>query len=86
MTYTSSDLKYDVEQAGHEPFFFTRKTMGFFGDTMANYGVSGPFEIIGGLGIRHQVFELYRRKAVKHGLQDSAYFCAETFMRINRAN
>lgn len=73
---TSSDLKYAVEQSGNESLFFTRDTMKFFGDTMRNYG------------IRHRtineqpVIELYRRKPVKHGLKDSAYFDPATFKRI----
>ena len=36
---TPSQLKYEVEVAGHERHFFDRKTMKFFGDTMSNYGV-----------------------------------------------
>jgi len=67
-----SELKYQVEQAGHDSHFFTRKTMKFFGDTMRNYGV------------RHcgDMWELYRKKPVNHGLQSSAYFCKFTFKRI----
>lgn len=73
---TASDLKYAVEQSGNEPFFFTRETMKFFGDTMRNYGIRH-------LTINDQpVIELYRRKSVKHGLKESAYFDAETFKRI----
>ena len=36
---TPSQLKYEVEAAGHERHFFDRSTMKFFGDTMSNYGV-----------------------------------------------
>ena len=67
---TKSDLKYHVSQTGS--FFFDRKSMQFFGDTMANYGVrSYNFEL----------WELYRKKPVKHGLKDSAYFHKVTFER-----
>jgi len=76
MTYTSSDLKYDVEQAGYAPHFFTRKTMEFFGDTMRNYGVTKT-TINDGV----KVYELYRRSPVKHGLCSSAYFNRATFKR-----
>lgn len=77
---TPSELKYHVEKAGHEPHFFTRRTMKFFGDTMRNYGVRGPVTIKTARGDA-RVYELYRRHAVKHGLKSSAYFDAETFER-----
>ena len=69
---TSSDLKYAVEQSGNEPFFFTRSTMQFFGDTMKNYGVRE----------HPDCFELYRRRPVKFGNQSSAFFDKVTFKRI----
>ena len=68
---TASELKYRVEQ-GKDRFFFTRDTMKFFGDTMRNYGVRDGGE----------VWELYRKHPVKHGLRDSAYFDKETYTRI----
>lgn len=78
---TASDLKWHVEQSGSNPYFFTRSTMQFFGDTMRNYGVRGPFtvETCNGPVV---AYELYRRRAVKHNLQDSHYFNAETFDRV----
>lgn len=87
---TPSDLKYYVENAGHESHFFTRKTMSFFGDTMRNYGVrkttvrtcydeSGNFTVHEGVDV--EVYELYRKNPVKHGLKDSAYFDAKSFKR-----
>lgn len=81
---TASDLKFAVEQSGHEPHFFTRSTMKFFGDTMRNYGVRKN-TITTGHGNNKKtvsVFELYRRRAVKHGLASSAYFNAQTFARV----
>jgi hypothetical protein len=79
---TASELKYQIEDHGHEPYFFTRKTMKFFGDTMRNYGVSKTTintNYENGLA----VYRLYRKSPVKHGLKTSAYFDAETFMRVN---
>jgi hypothetical protein len=88
---TPSELKYKVEQR-HDRFFFTRETMRFFGDTMRNYGVRD-----GGTIPYHwddegnhysetphdiEVWELYRKHPVKHGLKDSAYFNKKTFRRI----
>jgi hypothetical protein len=69
---TASELKYRVEQSGNEPYFFTRKTMKFFGDTMRNYGVRDAGDC----------WELYRKMPVKHGLFSSAYFDKATFRQI----
>jgi hypothetical protein len=90
---TASDLKYHVENAGHESHFFTRKTMSFFGDTMRNYGVrktvitaeraQGEPRNVQWVKQDVEVYELYRRNPVKHGLKDSAYFDAQTFKRVH---
>lgn len=64
---TASDLKRFVENGSNDPYFFTRDTMRFFGDTMRNYGIRWH-DHKGG------IVELYRRRPVKHGLQSSAYF------------
>ena len=74
---TAYELKRKVIEHGHSPYFFDRKTMRFFGDTMSNYGVVTT--CINGV----ECYELYRRKPVKHGLQDSAYFDANTFRRVH---
>ena len=79
---TASDLKYYVEQAGHDPYFFTRPTMRFFGDRMSNYGVRQPRPILTNSGETVEAYELTRRHPVKHGLQASAWFDAETFRRV----
>ena len=68
---TPSELKYQTRET--EPYFFTHKTMGFFGDTMRNYGVRSAGDN----------WELYRRRPVKHGLQSSAYFDKVTFKRVS---
>ncbi len=69
---TPSELKYHIEQAGHEPYFFARRTMRFFGDTLRNYGTRDAGDC----------WELYRRRPVKHGLDSSAFFDKTTFRRI----
>lgn len=87
---TPAQLKFQVEQAGHEPFFFTRKTMQFFGDTMRNYGVrstviTANYDADGNHhegGIQREVWELYRKQPVKHGLRKSAYFDRTTFKQV----
>lgn len=79
---TPSELKYQVEQAGRDPYFFTRSTMRFFGDTMRNYGVRDAGTIETPTGRRVEAWELYRRRPVKHGLSSSAYFDKSTFARV----
>lgn len=87
---TPSKLKAAVQAANVERHFFEYKTMRFFGDTMKNYGVrrasilshydrSGTYYERGTI---REVWELYRRRPVKHGLQSSAYFDVETFARV----
>ena len=79
---TPSELKYQVEQAGHDPYFFTRSTMRFFGDTMRNYGVrdAGTVETLSGDKIA--VWELYRKRPVRHNNSAAAYFDKLTFAQV----
>ncbi len=78
---TASELKYQVEQHATESYFFTRKTMKFFGDTMRNYGVcKATIDTYTQKDI--EVWELYRKRPVKHNNQASAYFNRETFQRV----
>ena len=87
---TPSQLKYEVESAGHERHFFDRKTMKFFGDTMKNYGVRErliqcDYDRAGNYveeGVQVEVWELYRKRAVKHGLKQSAYFGKASFKQV----
>ncbi len=61
---TPSELKYNYECNNPDGHFFDRKTMKFFGDTMANFKV-----------IKHDDgYTLERKKPVKHGLIKSHYF------------
>lgn len=83
---TASDLKYHVETAGNCPHFFTRQSMRFFGDTMANYGVRQPQEVLTASGELVRAYELTRRRPVKHGLHSSTWFCAKTFNRVFPSN
>jgi len=70
---TASDLKYWHELLNPDSKFFERKTMKFFGDYMANYGIKTHTTCI----------ELYRRKPVYGGLQTSAYFDIATLDRVS---
>jgi hypothetical protein len=77
---TPSELKAKVSATGSH--HFESKTMKFFGDTMRNYGVRSKTILIPTDGVRQigkEVWELYRRHSVKHGLTSSAYFDKETF-------
>ncbi len=77
---TPSELKQKVEVTGSH--FFDRQTLKFFGDTMSNYGVrSQPIRFKNNMGEVVTCWELYRKKAVKHGLKDSAFFDVITFER-----
>jgi len=77
---TKTELKYKVIDTGSS--FFDRSSMKFFGDTMANYGCrdGDKIDTYSEKGIK--VWELYRRHAVKHGLNDSAYFRKDNFQRV----
>lgn len=70
---TPSELKSFYEEYNPRGHFFDRDTMKFFGDTMRNFGLRET-KIDG-----RMVYELFRKKPVKHGLHESAYFDAETF-------
>lgn len=88
---TPSELKYNVENTGHEPYFFDRQTMRYFGDTMKNYSVRSAvirtvYDADGNYtnaeGVKLEVWELYRKLPVRHGLKESAYFDKTTFRRV----
>lgn len=79
---TASDLKYWIKDQHPDNHFFDRDTMKFFGDSMANFGlrkvkVKNPEtkELVA-------CYELYRKRAVKHGLQSSHYFDARTLKTV----
>ena len=69
---TPSELKQNHEFFNSDSFYFERKTMRFFGDTMKNYGVKTHFNF----------YELYRKQPVKHGLKNSAFFDKTTFKKL----
>lgn len=66
---TPSNVKFLYERRQQVGYFFTRKSMKFFGDTMANFGCRDAGEY----------WELYRKKPVKYKLQTSHYFHKVTF-------
>lgn len=67
------------------PYFFTRKTMRFFGDTMRNYRIAGVKQVTTPSGDIHSVWILERKRAVKHNLDSDTYFDRETFTRVHSA-
>ena len=73
---TPSELKANILKHNPESYYFDRKTMRFFGDTMRNYGVRKAE--IDGVG----VWELYRKRPAKHGLQSSAFFRVTDFQQV----
>ena len=75
-----TELKYKVMATGSH--HFDHKTMKFFGDTMANYGVREAVVDTWTDG-KKEVWELYRRHPVRHGLNSSAYFDKITFEGVH---
>lgn len=75
---TPSELKYHHEQAKPDGTFFCRGNMKFFGDTMKNYGVRAKV-ISTRRNPETKVWELYRKRPVKRGMQTSAYFDVSDF-------
>ena len=73
---TPSELKANILTHDPDSHFFDRKTMKFFGDTMRNYWVRKT-EIEG-----VAVWELFRKRPVKHGLQSSAFFRVSDFQQV----
>lgn len=74
---TPSQLKYHYEEKV-DGYFFSRKAMKFFGDSMRNYGVCSA-EITDSAGDKIEVWELYRKRPVKMGVKNSTYFDKKTF-------
>ena len=73
-----SDLKYYLVNKYPDNKFFSRENMRFAGDTMSNYGLRVIENSEG-----NKLFELYRKKPVKYGLQKSAYFDVVTLRKVN---
>ena len=70
----ASELKRNVKRTGS--YFFDKKSMDFFGDSMTNYGVRKV--VITNI----ECYELHRKRAVKHGLQASHYFNVNDFSAV----
>lgn len=79
---TPSQLKSFL---ANEPHFFTRGTMKFFGDTMANFGLKRVI-IFKNDGTNINGYELYRKRPVKHGLQSSHYFAPDGMDKVVKVN
>lgn len=78
---TPSQLKARYQQADPDGHYFDRETMRFFGDRMSNYGVRAA-TVTDYTGQTREVWELYRKHAVKHGLRASHYFDRETMDEV----
>lgn len=87
----ASELKVNILKNDPENHFFDRKTMKFFDDTMANYGVravtvKSNWDDFGQWieePVTVQAWKLYRKRAVKHGLKTSHYFRQSNFSRLH---
>lgn len=88
----ASELKYHIEKRDVETHFFDRKTMKFFGDSMKNFGVrkvkvlsmyDAAGNYVEGGGVEVECWELYRKRAVKHGLKGSHYFAVDNYRTVH---
>ena len=85
-----SQLRYEVEQHHPESYFFDRKNMRFFGDTMRNFGcyqdtIRASYSIDGEWepeGIDRDVYVLYRKNAKRNQNKVAGYFCCITFKKV----
>ena len=75
-----SELKANVKATGSH--FFSHRTMKFFGDTMKNFGVRSTTIINQYNNESVEVWELWRKRSVKHGLSSSHFFDKNTFEEI----
>lgn len=81
---TPSELKSKVAATGSN--YFDRNSMKFFGDTMSNYGCRTALVKVlpnGNEVTEREVWELYRKRPVKNGLQSSVYFEKETYKKVH---
>lgn len=76
----ASELKYRIECADPDTHFFDRKTMKFFGDTMANFGVcKTTIDTYSQDNV--EVWQLHRKHPTSKGATGSFYFNVETYKR-----
>ena len=76
---TASELKRQYELNNPNGHFFDRKTMRFFGDTMANYGVESAMAHDPETAELIPVWSLYRKRPVKCGLIGARCFTQDGF-------
>ncbi|CAB4222635.1 hypothetical protein UFOVP1655_159 [uncultured Caudovirales phage] len=79
----ASELKRNLGHTGS--YFFNRENMKFFGDSMANFGVRKRV-ICNNRGVEVECWELWRKRAVKHGLQSSHYWAVDNFRAVHKSN
>lgn len=72
---TPTDLKYYHENSCPGSLFFSKGAMRMFGDTMKNYGVRSNGDY----------WELWRKKTVKSGLNDSVFFSKDSYKIVRFA-
>ena len=81
---TASELRRQYERHNPDGLFFSKNNMRFAGDTMSNYYVPAKtVKIRRNTGGDFTCYELQRRKAVKGGNTDSAYFDIADFRIIH---
>ena len=81
---TASKLKTLHEQHQPNSFYFTKKAMKFFGDTMSNYYV--PAGLVRIKKRDDEIVDCYaleRRRPVKNGVSKTVYFDAQSFSLVS---
>lgn len=85
--FTKSTLRTNVMATGSH--FFDRSSMAFFGDSMANFGLRKAIVVVSEeysngliLSGQREVWELYRKHAVKYKHQSSHYFDMATYKQV----
>lgn len=81
---TVYELKRRYQRAEPEGYFFDRKTMAFFGDTMKNYGVKMVLVNDLDTGESFKCYALYRKaKTPKGAGSHTTYFSKDGYILCN---
>lgn len=81
---SADELKELYETKFPKSRYFDKTTMKFFGDRMSNYGIRVTTVKTYWNEEDIPVYELFRKRAVKHGLKDSSYFNIQTLEIVTK--
>jgi hypothetical protein len=82
---TPAQVRDNHESAFPDSLFFSRDSMRFAGDTMANFAVAAdPVEFVTHSGDAVTCWQLYRKRTTAKGFSGAFYFNCETWKREHR--